>query len=288
MDSLRLRIKEFRCLKEHSSPQNILVINLQYLGTKLFPVQLFRVAVRQSCWFLSPRQEHWEGNEPSEIDLNMNDLENFFAVLSKHERKPALNLISQWNPSDVKSITTAFQVACDNSRIQFEVESSISAPSLGNKVADQFVKGVSKTLPRYSLCECPGNGYPDQLLRRLKDGCPFAFELKAKTSFDRNDGNRLVLTSASQKLRRHFSPGRPICHVLATVFFEKSRLGKQCRIWIVGLRLDFLRPLSPVQVRYEASVSQRLLSRGTHANRLLIPAWVRNDSRHYGAASMSA
>jgi len=252
---------------------------LHFLGTKLQRVQLFGVdgPLGMSPPELRNRQTEREraAETTNEKSKYMNDLKSYFVALSKHEGKPALTLVSRWKPADVDSITSAFQKACDRSRIQFDVNPDISAPALGNRVASAFANGVSTSLPRYSLCECPGNGYPDQLLRRRKDGRPFALELKAKTAFRPKDGNRQVLTSASSKLRRHFPAGKPVCHLLATVLYSKLRHGRRSQIAVTGLRLDFLAPSSPVEVRFEASVSQRLLSRSKHARPVLIPAWVR-------------
>jgi len=215
---------------------------------------------------------------------NMNDLRSYFAALSKYEGKPVLNLVSRWKPADVHSITSAFQKACDESRIEFDVSSDISAPALGNRVARAFANRVNSSLPRYSVCECPGNGYPDQLLRRRQDGRPFALELKAKTAFRPKDGNRQVLTSASSKLRRYFPVGTPICHLFATILYSKARRARRSRVAITGLRLDFLAPSSPVEVRLEASVSQRLLARSKHAKPVLIPTRLRKIRRNRAKA----
>ncbi len=140
------------------------------------------------------------------------------------------------------------------------------------------MNGVSQVLPRYSLGDCPGNGYPDKILKRLRDGRQFAFELKAKTGFDPADGHRVVLTSTGKKLRRNFGPDSPICHVLATVFYSRSRDGSRWKIAVEGLRLDFLSPATPVEVRWEASVSHRLLSRAPHPIRVLMPGRVRRHT----------
>jgi len=219
---------------------------------------------------------------------NMNDLRSYFAALSKYEGKPVLNLVSRWKPADVHSITSALQKACDKSRIEFDVSSDISSPALGNRIASAFANGVSSSLPRYSLCGCPGNGYPDRLLRRRNDGRPYALELKAKTSFQPKDGNRQVLTSTSSKLRRYFPVGTPVCHLLATILYSKARRGRRSRVAITGLRLDFLSPSSPIEVRLEASVSQRMLARGKHAKPVLIPAWVRRIGANRARAGSTA
>jgi len=208
---------------------------------------------------------------------HMKDLKKYFAGLSRYERVPGRQMVAEWVRSDIRSVTHAFQLATKRSRIFFHVDPEISAPSLGNRVANEFVNGVAEILPHYSLAECPGNGYPDRILKRLRDGRRFAFELKAKTGFDPADGHRVVLTSTGKKLRRHFSPDTPICHLLATVFYSRCQDGSRWRIAVEGLRLDFLSPATPVEVRWEASVSHRLLSRAPHPIRLLMPARARQQ-----------
>jgi hypothetical protein len=197
----------------------------------------------------------------------MSDLKDYFSALSRYEHKPAAQ-VAAWNSSDVQAISDAFRAATAESRIKFAVHPDVSVQSLGNKVAAQFVRGMNNALQGYSLRDCPGKGYPDQRLEELNSGRLFAFELKAKTSFEKWDANRLVLTSASAKLRKHFPPGKPIGHLLATVLYTKIAQGRRCTVRIRGLRLDFLPPWSPVQMRLEASVSPRLLLRGNHQHRV--------------------
>ena len=75
---------------------------------------------------------------------------------------------------------------------------------------------------------------------------------------------RVVLMSASRKLRRLFRRGR-VCHLLITALCSRD----QDRINIWGLRLDFLLPSSPVEVRLEVSVSQHQLCKGKHPVKML-------------------
>jgi hypothetical protein len=207
----------------------------------------------------------------------MNDFKSYFSALSKYEQKPAAHLISAWDPADSNDIEGAFRPAFNRRQLKFEVQSGISDSSLAYKVADAFVEGINPVLRRYSLMPCPGRGYPDKLLLRLKDKRLFAFEIKGKTFFDPHDGNRMALMSKSEKLRRSFPKNKPICHVLAIVFYEKRRMGRRCQISIVGLRLDFLPPSTRVETRLEASVSPRSLAKGSHVHSILIPTWVRED-----------
>jgi len=150
--------------------------------------------------------------------------------------------------------------SCGFSANLLTVLATASNQSIGNKVADFLVSTVNRQLRSFRIENCSGAGYPDKVLRRLADLRLFVFELKATSEFDCNDSNRIVLTSSSQKLRRYFSS--PINHLLATACYRLD--GTQ--IEVQNLRLDFLEPTTPVNVRLEASVSQRLLARGAHAN----------------------
>jgi hypothetical protein len=189
--------------------------------------------------------------------------------LAKSEGATASALVATWKDSDIKAITAAFETALRSRRISLVVSSSISLPALGNRVAKACVKGFNRHLSRYKLRPCGGQGYPDTRLERLKDGQSFAFEIIAKSSFNPADTNRVVLTCGTNKLRRSFDSGRPIYHLLATVLYKRVRQGPTRRIFLKGMRLDFLEPWSPVQTRYESSVNHHLLSRGRHKSRLL-------------------
>lgn len=199
----------------------------------------------------------------------METLATFFAKLAKHEGRPAVNLVSRWKSSDINQISRAFDTALKRADINLAVDGTTSIQALGNRVADAVAEGLGKHLQRYRLCSCSGQGYPDRRLQRRRDKRSFAFELKAKTRFNPEDTNRMILTSGSGKLRRNFPTGKPICHLLATVMYSKRRLGDRCRVLIKELRFDFLEPWTHVQRRYEASVNQRMLSKGKHATRQL-------------------
>lgn len=193
----------------------------------------------------------------------MSDFTTYYSNLSEWEEKPAVELVAAWVPDEVTSIANEFKTAlgrADFSKNQLTVPAGVSNQSIGNKVAEFFTKGVNQQLQNLRVENCSGAGYPDKRLTRLSDRKVYAFELKATSQFDPNDSNRIVLTSSSEKLRRYFSP--PICHLLATACY--SQQGQQ--ICIGNLRLDFLQPDTAVNVRLEASVSQRILSRGGHPN----------------------
>jgi hypothetical protein len=89
-------------------------------------------------------------------------------------------------------------------------------------------------------------------------GQGFPFELKATSDWNPNDSNRRVLTSSSQKLRRHFR--HPINHLLATVVYHQEAGVFR----LESVRLDYLNPDTEVSIRLEGSVSHKLLAESNH------------------------
>jgi hypothetical protein len=193
----------------------------------------------------------------------MDDLEDYFGRLATWERLPMLPLVARWELADVNGIEEDFQEAYRLAGFAarfLEVEDDVSNQSIGNKVAEFFVEAVGRHLRSHRIEPCRGPGYPDKKLVRVADGRVFALEMKATSHFNRNDSNRIVLTCSSRKLRADFQA--PINHALATVCYVKR--GNQ--IAVEHLRLDFLDPDTPVDMRLEGSVSQKGLARGAQAS----------------------
>jgi len=193
----------------------------------------------------------------------MSDLATYYRNLATWEGKPVVELVAPWSQTDVQDIGNDFRTAFGLADLRghpLTVGLGVTNQSIGNKVADFFVTNLNRHLGQFRIEDCSGAGYPDKRLVRLSDRGVFAFELKATSDFDPNDSNRIVLTSSSEKLRRYFRP--PVFHILATACYGQ----KGTQIEIGRLRLDFLEPTTPVNVRLEASVSQRILARATHPN----------------------
>jgi hypothetical protein len=187
----------------------------------------------------------------------MGTLRTFFQQLSRWEHKPVIRLAANWSPKDRKAITVDVKQAVDTSglaRSAFALPPAITTQAMGNHFADVFCERLGPHLRQYQIEGCDGPGYPDRRLVRSKDGRAFVLELKLTRDFDPRDGNRLVLTSNSDKLRRHFHG--PVRHLLVTVCYRRSR----GRIRVRFVRLDFLQPSTPVHVRLEASITKRILS----------------------------
>jgi hypothetical protein len=189
------------------------------------------------------------------------DLASYYQKLAAWEDKPVIDLVAGWQESHIAAIAEDFKAAFYASNFAanpLTVPGNLSNQAVGNRLAEFFVRQINNRLKAHSIEDCSGAGYPDKRLRAMADQNVFVFELKATSEFDPNDSNRIVLTSSSEKLRRYFRP--PINHLLATVCYNQD--GTQIRL--ENLRLDFLAPSTPVNVRLEASVSQRILSRAAH------------------------
>jgi hypothetical protein len=185
------------------------------------------------------------------------DLKTFFRVLSAWERQPPLELVAPWNARDMAHIKLAFKRAIRRAGNSppLHIDPSISPQSLGYRLASYLVTHLNLHLTGFRISVCPGRGYPDFILARISDGRAFVLEVKAPKHFDKSDGNRIALTCRTDTLRRCFKP--PICHLLATMLFRREG----SRVWVKCVRLDFLQPSSPVNIRLEVSLNQRLLAR---------------------------
>jgi hypothetical protein len=186
----------------------------------------------------------------------MSDLQTFFRLLSAWEGEPVLRLAKKWTDGDKKELKSSFRTAaarCRFGNCRLIVPASTSNQAVGNRVAEFFIAKMNQRLRRFWIERCKGQGYPDARLVHIRSRRAFAMELKATTSFDPRDGNRVVLTCASRKLRRLFR--RAVPHLLATICYQRK--GRQIRV--LSVRLGFLQPRTRVKVRFEASLSKRLM-----------------------------
>jgi hypothetical protein len=187
----------------------------------------------------------------------MNDLQTFFTKLAAWEGKPATCLAAPWVRSDALAIASDFRRAFSDSRLAKRpllVAAGTNNQSAGNRVAEFIQKQLDSRLRHFRIKPCQGPGYPDSRLCCIGNDRSFAMEIKATTSFDPTNESRMVLASASKKLRRSFHG--PVCHLLVTACYQR----RHRTVWVRALRLDFLLPTTKVNIRLEASVSKRLLS----------------------------
>jgi hypothetical protein len=193
----------------------------------------------------------------------MNNLGDYFGELMKRERRPKANLAARWSRKEVRSIARCLRNAfarCHFERQPLVVDSNVTGPAMGNRLADYFATQLDEQLRVFKIQKCAGQGYPDRRLVRVANDRSYALELKATRSFEPKSNHRVILTCSSRKLRRHFVA--PINHLLVTVFHTKE--GNN--VWIRNFRIDFLEPWTKVKVRLEASVSQHLLAKSPHSS----------------------
>jgi len=187
-------------------------------------------------------------------------LKDYYEKLLVWEKVQPCELISEWPKSLIASAEAAIGAAFVQSAMKAAhlvlLEGSENQ-SIGNQVAVFFHRRISPVITDWLLSPCSGPGYPDLIMSQ--GAHRVALEVKATSEWDPNDSNRIVLTSSSRKLRACFQP--PIYHLLATV--EYSGAGSDL-ISIRALRLDFLSPITAVNIRFEGSVSQKLLSAAGH------------------------
>lgn len=191
----------------------------------------------------------------------MSDLLEFYYELQRREEFRPIQLVYEWDQVVIDNITTDFiQAMAAGSLVDsmFPIRHGSTNQSIGNQVEKYFIEKIQDHLKSYSIEPCSGAGYPDRILQSISTSQKVPLEFKATSSWNPKDSNRRVLTSSSKKLRCSFSP--PIYHLLATIIYDNS--GGSCHI--KKLRLDFLEPITEVNIRLEASVNHKILSQGKH------------------------
>lgn len=175
-------------------------------------------------------------------------------------------LVAQWPQTLRESIESAFVNAVSNSALKGSVCSlnpGSSNQSIGNQVEDYTIQRLNARISEFSISRCSGPGYPDQILIQTDIDLRIPLEVKATSNWNERDTNRRVLTSSSKKLRAEFN--EPIYHLLLTILYSQS--GDSATI--NAIRLDFLEPTTPVNVRLEASVNHKILAAGHHYSKTI-------------------
>lgn len=208
---------------------------------------------------------------------NLNDLHGYFTQLSAWEGKPTAVLIASWKPSVHAAITADLRHAFRSSGVMgspLPVSVGNTNQRVGNRVASAVAKQIGPKLRKFRLETCKGQGYPDMRLSRRRNQCDIALELKATRRFDPRSNSRIVLTSASRKLRKKFRC--PTNHLLLTICYRRNG----GRFWVRGVRLDFLEPTTQVHVRLEASLTRKSLAKSDSS-----AAWIGVSQEELGPKS---
>jgi hypothetical protein len=194
----------------------------------------------------------------------MTTFEGYYRELQRREEFKDFDLIAIWEKADVQAVGDDLAQAVQAGGLKTQtipIRPNSTNQSIGNQVEQFFVERIKGYLKNFDLQPCSGAGYPDKQLSHKCSGRKFVLEVKATSSWDALDTNRVVLTSSSKKLRTHFTP--PINHLLVTICY--SAMAGPYRVTVV--RLDFIQPGTEVNIRLEASVSHRILAAGTHPSR---------------------
>lgn len=142
-----------------------------------------------------------------------------------------------------------------------ELGQSRTNQSKGNVAARVAREALDSTPDRLRVFPLPGPGYPDSIMFMPDLSFSCCLEWKATSKWLDADGNRRVLTSSPYKIIKALRQGHftaAPCHLIITIIYENDLA------IVKGVRLDFLEPDSPVNVRLEASTSHNLLSSGYH------------------------
>src|SRR5581483_9580308 len=153
----------------------------------------------------------------------------YYEELQRREGLEPMQLVAEWAQADADGISGVFRNAFNASRIieqTIPIRSGSTNQSIGNQVADFFVRAINEHLQQYRIDACPGGGYPDKILVEIASHRTFPFELKATSTWNAADSNRRVLTSSSRKLRQRF-PGA-VNHVLRRCYTPPALKYRAC------------------------------------------------------------
>jgi hypothetical protein len=186
-------------------------------------------------------------------------LKAYYEELLVMEKVVPCDLVADW-PSDlvevVRGVFRSAYAKAGLAQSSLKLEDGSKPQSAGNQIEAVITEKLARHFEGWTLARCIGPGYPDRLLENGSAKLPVEF--KSTGQWDDRDSNRCVLTSSSSKLREQFVA--PIHHLLVTVKFDRT--GDLATV--LGLRLDFLMTSTPVNIRFEGSVTQKLLADAVH------------------------
>ena len=196
----------------------------------------------------------------------MSNLHDYFRELLIREKQPHCELIHAWPPKLRDEIISAFEKSVSETAVKGSGCSiaELTNQAAGNKVEKYIVSKLDSGLSGFSISKCRGAGYPDQTLIQNTTNLHMPLEIKATADWKDTDTIRRVITASSRKLRARFS--EPIHHLMLTAIYSGRGKGFAK---IEAIRLDFLEPTTPVNVRFEASVNHKILVEGHHYSKTI-------------------
>ena len=196
----------------------------------------------------------------------MSNLTDFFRDLLNREGQQYRELTHPWPQELRNSIVVAFENAVSESSVKgsiCQLKPNSRNQSIGNQVEKYVVTKLGSVISGFLISKCRGRGYPDQTLIQKSSNLRIPLEMKATSNWNDKDTNRRVLTSSSGKLRAEFT--EPIYHLLLTALYSDS---DRDLVTIDTIRLDFLEPTTTVNVRFEASMSHKILVNDPHCRKI--------------------
>ena len=171
-------------------------------------------------------------------------------------------LIRDWTDGEVRIVRAAIKKAVNNASYigKRMCGPNVTNQAIGNESEKFFVRQVNPHLN--DAIESPercGQGYPDKVIKIGNKR--YCMEFKATSSWDDSDSNRRVLTSSPDRLLKLIKNEKvdiPPAHLVGTVLYNKQKRT------VTKFRVDFIGPDTEVNVRFEASTTQQLLSQDSH------------------------
>lgn len=186
---------------------------------------------------------------------------DYLMELQEREGFEPIELIREWTRQEAEIAENAFRHAVGKSgAIGSPIPNFIGTnQAKGNKAEAHFVDTAAPCLPSPNrIIGAEGKGYPDRIFN--SGGVGSFLEMKATSTWNDRDAIRRVLASKPHKMIALVNSGTvaaPPAHMICTLIYNDRNST------ISRIRLDFLRPDSEVDVRFEASTSQRLLRMGS-------------------------
>ena len=191
-------------------------------------------------------------------------LKDYFDKLQRehHPKHNPRRLIGPWTDREVRAVKTAIEAAVKIAGYIGKTMpiSGLTNQAIGNASEKFFVDQINPHLN--DAIKAPtgcGGGYPDRVIH-IK-GKRYCMELKATNSWEKRDSHRRVITSSPDRLLKlieNKKVDRCPAHLVGTVLYDKKQLT------VTEFRVDFIGPETKVNVRLEASTTQKLLSQDSH------------------------
>lgn len=181
----------------------------------------------------------------------------YYKDLLEYRGECPRDMIRDWQDSEIRAIKKAVKNAVDSAGFigtTMEGFEEKSNQARGNEAEKIFLELVRPKLKApFQIEDAPGPGYPDKIFKNGEEG--YCMEFKATSKWDDTDTNRRVLTSSPSKLIKLIDNKKvenPPAHMVAVIVYEG--------LTVTQLRVYFFDSETPINVRLEASTTQKMLS----------------------------